>query len=773
MKKYWFCTLIFFLFCSVSAQNTKSDIFSVIPLPQSIDIVPGKPFILSSSTKISYPKKNKNLEQIAFFISECIQLETGIKVKMVHNPIKENGIELLANFKKENKESYLFKINSSRISINGASSAGTFYGVQLLRKFLMNTKLKSQIELPNVTIVDYPRFGYRGMMLDVSRHFAEVAFVKKFIDILALHNINTFHWHLSDDQGWRIEIKKYSKLTEIGSKRTETIIGKSNNEYDGKPHQGFYTQNEIKEIVSYAQKRYITIIPEIDLPGHMMAALASYPELGCKGKNYLVRKNWGVSEDVLCVGNENTFEFLEGVFQELIPLFPSKYFHIGGDECPKNSWKNCYKCQSKITELGFTSDTKHTAEEKLQSYCMTRMEKYLNSKGKKIIGWDEILEGGIAPNATIMSWRSFQGGIDAAQQGHDAIMTPSSYCYFDHYQGNDPNLEPLAIGGYTSLERVYSFEPVPEVLNNEQRKHIIGAQANVWREFMSSSEMVEYMILPRLAALSEVLWTKPENKNYTNFLIRLADFLPIYDNLKYNYAKNILEVSPQLKIDTENSRLILNLKSTSKNPIYFTIDGSMPTIRCKKYDEEIVIDKSVNIKAAVIGESQKSKVYEQSFEFNKATLKPIVLKNQPVERYRFNGAETLVDGKKGTTVYSTGDWIGFYNENFEAIIDLKSIQDVSEVSMNTYISPNDWVFGPKQFRVYLSEDGANFTSVYTKDIEMALQRDIPKILNLKANFVSHKAKYIKISAPIYEKIPQWHYAAGKATFLFVDEIMVN
>ena len=773
MKKYIICLIVIFVFCAVSAQNNTSDIYRIIPLPQNINLGNGASFKLSSATKISFPKNDANLKQMAVFLSEYIQMDSGLKVPISDSQLGNNSIELQTNFKNDNKEAYQFIVNQNKIVINGASNSGTFYGVQLLRKVLMNTGQKTPIELPNVSIIDYPRFGYRGMMLDVARHFAPVDFVKKFIDILALHNINTFHWHLTDDQGWRIEIKKYPKLTEIGSKRTETIVGKTKDEYDGKPYGGFYTQNEIKEIVDYAKKRYINVIPEIDLPGHMMAALASYPELGCVGKGYEVQKKWGVSDDVLCVGNEETFQFLEGVFEELVPLFPSQYFHIGGDECPKNSWKKCPKCQVKIAELGLQSDGKHTAEEKLQSYCMTRVEKFLNSKGKKIIGWDEILEGGIAPNATIMSWRSFQGGIDAAQQGHDAIMTPGSYCYFDHYQGNDPKLEPLAIGGFTSVERVYSFEPIPEILNKEQQKHIIGAQANVWREYMPTSEQVEYMILPRLAALSEVLWTEKSKKNYADFLTRLGILLPVYDELKYNYAKTVFEVSPQIEIDSNNSNLILSLKTSSQDPIYFTLDGSPPTINSQKYKDNIKINKSSTVKAAVIGQNYSSKIFEQSFEFNKATLKPVVLKNQPTERYRFNGAETLVDAKKGSLVFSTGDWIGLYNQDFEAIVDIKSIQEVSEVSINTFISPNDWIFGPKQFVVSLSNDGINFTPVFGKDIDIALQADNAKILNLKANFENQKTRYIKIVAPIFEKIPQWHYSAGQPTFLFVDEITVN
>lgn len=772
MKKYTVSFIVFFLYCTAFAQSTKSAIYNVIPIQKNILLGDGKQFILSSSTNISFPENNENLKQMAVFLSEYIQIATGIKTQIT-NKSCSNCIELRTDFKNSNSEAYTFNVSQHTIIINGASGAGTFYGVQMLRKVLMMMDKKDIIQLPNVAIVDYPRFAYRGMMLDVARHFASVDFVKKFIDILALHNINTFHWHLTDDQGWRIKIKKYPKLTEIGSVRAETIVGKSKDEYDGKPHGGFYTQEEIKEIVAYAQKRYINVIPEIDLPGHMVAALASYPELGCTGKDYEVRKKWGVSEEVLCMGNENTFAFLEGVLEELVPLFPSQYFHIGGDECPKNSWKKCTKCQSKISELGLTSDVKHTAEEKLQSYCMTRIENFLNSKGKKIIGWDEILEGGIAPNATIMSWRSFQGGIEAAQQGHDAIMTPSTHCYFDHYQSNNTNNEPLAIGGFTNIERVYSFEPVPEVLSPEEQKHIIGAQANVWREYIPTNQQVEYMVLPRLAALSEVLWSDSQQKNYSNFSNRLADFLTIYDNLNYNYSKNVLEVSPQITIDTENSKLDLTLKTSGKNPIYFTLDGSTPTINSKKYKENISIKKSTTVKAAVIGENYKSSIFEQSFEFNKATLKPIILKNQAVERYRFNGAATLVDGRKGSSVFSTGEWLGFYNENFEAVVDLKSIQEVNEVAVNTYISPNDWIFGPKQFTVLLSEDGTNFTTVYDKNIEIALQGDNAKILNLKANFLNQKARYIKIVAAVYEKIPQWHYAAGQPTFLFVDEIIVN
>lgn len=771
MKTFLVSFLVIACCFSSVAQNPQPNFYNTIPLAQKIELQQGKPFILSKNKKISYPKNDKNLKQIAEFLSDYIQIANGVRLQITDKPLQKNVIILSNDLKETNKEAYTFNVNEDKITINGASNSGVFYGVQLLRK--VSFQNNNQLEYPAVKLFDYPRFLYRGMMLDVARHFSSVEFLKNFIDLLALHNINTFHWHLTDDQGWRIEIKKYPKLTQIGSQRDATVIGKSKTEFDQTPYGGYYTQDEIKEIVAYASQRYITVIPEIDLPGHMVAALASYPELGCIGKDYKVRQNWGVSDDVLCVGNEKTFKFLEGVFDELIPLFPSQYYHIGGDECPKKQWEKCPKCQAKISELHLNKDENHTAEEKLQSYCISRMEQYLNSKGKKIIGWDEILEGGLAPNATVMSWRSSQGAVDAAKQGHDAILTPNSYLYFDHYQGQDTNLEPLAIGGYSPISRVYSFEPIPEGLTEKEQKHIIGAQANLWREYIKTSDQVEYMVLPRLAALSEVLWILPEKKNYSAFLDRTNLMLPIYEKLNYNYAKNILEVNAEYKIDSENSKIDLKLKTVSKDPIYYTLDGNVPNSTSTLFAKQIEISKPVVIKAMVIGAHYKSKIYEQVLDFNKATLKPIVLKQEPQERYRFNGSQTLVDGRTGSSVFSTGEWLGFYNNNFEAVVDLKTIQEISEVAINTYISPNDWIFGPKEYTVLVSNDNSTFTQVYSENITIPTEGSGARILNLKANFENQKVRYVKIVAPIFEKIPDWHYGAGKPTFVFIDEIKIN
>ena len=434
---------------------------------------------------------------------------------------------------------YSLTINSGSIVISGATRSGTFYGIQTLIQLLPvspyvslasgpGVRASEGLAIPAVTIEDYPRFGYRGLHLDVGRHFFPVDFVKKYIDYLALHKMNYFHWHLTEDQGWRIEIKKYPLLTEIGSCRSGTIIGHHpGTGNDSTPHCGYYTQDQIREVVKYAADRYITILPEIELPGHSSAALAAYPWLGCTGGPYQVKQNWGVHKDVFCAGNDSTFKFLEDVLDEVIALFPSKYIHIGGDECPKDSWKTCPKCQQRIKDKGLKN------ENELQSYFVQRIEKYINSKGRQIIGWDEILEGGLAPNASVMSWRGEQGGIDAAKLNHDVVMTPGDYVYFDHSQLQ--NDDSLTIGGYLPLKKVYSYEPIPAGLTTEQARHIQGAQANVWTEYMANPRKVEYMLFPRLSALSEVLWSPKEQRSWPDFEARLQTQYIRYALWKANF----------------------------------------------------------------------------------------------------------------------------------------------------------------------------------------------------------------------------------------------
>lgn len=515
--------------------------YEVIPLPQIITETTGNGFSLNKKTKIVYSPENERQKRTAEFLAEYIQFATGLSLSVTDQPVSKNAIILKINETLGKPESYFIEINSNQISIEGVDDAGIFYGVQTIRKSIPANTENFAVLFPSAKIEDYPRFSYRGMHLDVSRHFFPVEFIKKYIDILALHNLNRFHWHLTDDQGWRIEIKQLPELTEIGSKRAQTVIGRNTGEFDGIPYGGYFTQEEAKEIVAYAQERFITIIPEIDLPGHMVAALTAYPELGCTGGPYEVIQTWGIYPDVLCAGNEKIFTFLETVFSEIVEIFPSEYIHVGGDECPKIRWEACPKCQAKIKELKIKGDKEHSAEFKLQSYVITRIEQFLNSKGRQIIGWEEILEGGIAPNATVMSWRGKKAELEAVRQGHDVIMVPKTNCYFDYYQTRDTENEPLAIGNYVPVERVYSFEPIPDVLTAEERKHIIGTQANLWSEYILSPSHAEYMLLPRLTALSEVQWATPDKKDYDYFLTRLSVMTDLFKKLDYNYATHVFE----------------------------------------------------------------------------------------------------------------------------------------------------------------------------------------------------------------------------------------
>lgn len=533
--------LIFFaLFFTVYTQAQSAKI-SIIPTPAEM-IVSGSSFTITKSTKFSIKSNSKELKKITGYFNDILKKSCGFELKTETISQKENLI-ILSLTNDDNslgKEGYTFTSNDRGIVITASEPQGIFYGIQTLLQLLpeeifaqKRTRIK-ELQIPSVKIKDYPRFSYRGMHLDVCRHFMPLDFVKKYIDLIALHKMNKFHWHLTEDQGWRIEIKKYPNLQKISAYRNGTLIGHYSDKphkFDNVKHGGYYTQKQIKEIIKYAQDRYVEIIPEIELPGHSLAALAAYPELSCTGGPFEVSQLWGIFDDVYCAGKENTFTFLENVLSEVAALFPSNYIHIGGDECPKTRWKVCPDCQARIKAEGLKD------EHELQSYVIKRIEKFLSTKGKKIIGWDEILEGGLAPEATVMSWRGIEGGIAAANQNHDVIMTPGSHCYFDHYQGKKEN-EPLAIGGYTTLEKVYSYEPVPDKLPSEKHKYILGAQANLWTEYIKTPEKAEYMVLPRMDALAEVVWSPVDKKDYNDFKVRLEKQLKRYEHLKLNYSKS-------------------------------------------------------------------------------------------------------------------------------------------------------------------------------------------------------------------------------------------
>ncbi|TDU39816.1 hexosaminidase [Gelidibacter sediminis] len=553
------CLYVLSISCSnkyKEAVNSDKD-YAIIPKPLAMETAKGK-FLVDKNTKIY---GEASLAKEGQFLAALLEAATGQEILFTEG--KKGNIQLKLDSSIDNSEGYHLEVTYNKIIIAGKNAKGVFYGIQTLRQLmpaaieLGNGSLK-ELTIPAVIVKDAPRYVYRGMHLDVARHYYPVDFIKKFIDLIAMHKMNTFHWHLTEDQGWRIEIKKYPKLTEIGSKRHGTIIGHHpGTGNDETEYGGFYTQEEVKDIVKYASERHVTVIPEIELPGHSSAAIAAYPFLSCfpeeptkiygdmgskKSKQFqangtpkVVQETWGVMDDVYCAGKDETFEFLQDVLDEVLPLFPSNYIHIGGDECPKKNWERCPNCQKRIKEEGLKD------EHELQSYFIQRIEKYLNSKGKKIIGWDEILEGGLAPNATVMSWRGEEGGIEAAKQHHDVIMTPGHSCYFDHYQAEDNENEPLAIGGKTTVADVYAYNPTPKELNQDEQKYILGAQGNVWTEYMKTTDYVEYMILPRMTALSEVVWSDLEVKDWSDFRIRLKVFLNRLDAMGLNYAKHVVE----------------------------------------------------------------------------------------------------------------------------------------------------------------------------------------------------------------------------------------
>ncbi|MBR3123320.1 MAG: beta-N-acetylhexosaminidase [Prevotella sp.] len=548
MKKIFvlISVMTMFLTTSVQAQTARYDI---VPLPRNIALQQAPGFVLSEKTAIVYAD---GLAREAQFLKEYVEEMTQLQLSV--RPYAKNGdakgnivLSIAAPAKKKplvepNEEAYTLTVSAKGVQLSGQTTAAVFRGIQTLRKSLpvvRDSEAATQVALPAVVIQDEPRFAYRGMHLDCSRHFFPIDFVKKYIDLIALHGMNKFHWHLTDDQGWRFEVKKYPKLTTIGGWRTGTVVGRNTPIDDGIRHGGFYTQEECRDIVRYAAERHITVIPEIDMPGHMVAALAAYPEFGCTGGPYEVEHKWGVFADVLCPGKEQTFRFVEDVLAEVIDVFPSEYIHIGGDECPRDRWKKCELCQKRIQQEGLQAEGKQSAEDHLQGYFTKRVEQFLHTKGKRLIGWDELLGCNVDNTSTIMSWRGAEPGAKAAKLGHDVIMTPNKPMYFDHYQTDKRDGEPLSIGGNSPSEAVYAFEPVAADLSPEEAKHILGVQANVWAEYIYSTQHVEYQILPRMAALAEVQWLQPEQKNFEAFRERATRLKALYDLHRWVVAPHL------------------------------------------------------------------------------------------------------------------------------------------------------------------------------------------------------------------------------------------
>jgi hexosaminidase len=767
------CILFSTCFYACSEKRTLNSDYEIIPKPLDVNCKGDASFLLKDGVAVIYPENNRKMQDNAEFLVDYVERQTGVKLTSHAGMPVDGAICLTLDLSDDNAEAYKLIVNDKRVCISGASEAGVFYGIQTLRKSLPVAQ-DINVNLSAVEIYDKPRFAYRGAMLDVARHFYTVDEVKTFIDMLALHNINRFHWHLTDDQGWRIEIKKYPKLMSVASERKETVVGRwYSGIYDGKSYGGYYTQDELRDVIDYAAKRHITIIPEVDLPGHMQAALTAYPELGCTGGPYEVRTIWGVSQDVLCVGNDFTLQFVKDVLSEVADIFPSEYIHIGGDECPKVRWEKCPKCQERIKSLGLKSDAKHTKEQRLQSYVIQEAAKYLKEKGKRIIGWTEILEGGLVPDATLMSWIGESGGIEAAHQHHDVIMTPNTYLYFDYYQSKKVEDEPLAIGGYLPIEKTYNYEPMPKELTEEEQQYIKGVQANLWTEYIPVFSQVQYMVLPRLGAAAEVQWTDPSKKDYKDFLRRVPHLVAVYDCYGWNYATHVYDVNVDMKADTVNHVLNVQLSTMADDPIYYTLDGQDPTEKSLKYTKPFTIDQSVVLKTMAVHPDRTSKISVDTIRFNKATLKPVVLLQPNESRFSPDGPVVLVDGRNGNHSFDTGAWLTVAGNDLEAVINMQAETILNSASVHVYVRKDAWLFDARGFSVSVSSDNKNYKEVASQEYKQMQESDSDGIIEHELSFDPCKATYVKIKVISEKSMPDWHWDAGKVPFLLVDEIILN
>ena len=774
MKKLLLTLAAGIVLCSCGSHDPQ---IAIVPYPNHLETGRGTYRVTDRPVTCDSRTDERTQRAVVGFAARLATVTGGTNPVTVADEVPASGIRFVTD-ESLPAEGYELNVDGEGIEVRASQFPGFLYALQSLEQLLPAAVYGTEPapdaawEVPCVKIADAPRFAYRGMHLDVARHFFSVDEVKRYIDVMAIHKLNTLHWHLTDDQGWRIEIKRYPELTAVGSIRKATVVRKEWGTYDGTPYGGFYTQDEIRDVVKYAADRGVTVIPEIDLPGHMLAALTAYPELGCTGGPYEVWGRWGVADDVLCPGREKTFEFLEGVLTEVMELFPSEYIHIGGDECPKVRWEKCPRCQAKIRQLGLKDDGEHTAEHYLQSYVTDRIGKFLARHGRRIIGWDEILEGRAPSDAVVMSWRGSEGGIAAAKLGHDVIMTPNSHFYFDYYQSLDTDAEPFGIGGYIPMEQVYSYDPAFPELTPEQQKHILGVQANLWTEYVLSDEHLEYMLLPRLAALSEVQWCLPETKDWNRFIgsFRMDK---IYSQLGYEFAKHIFGVTASYAVDPEKGGVVMTLTTQGGAPIRYTLDGSDPTASSPLYKAPVTIGESCTFKAAALREGMQTPVYTRKFDFNKATGRRIALNAAPTLKYTYGGASLLVDGYRGGPVYSNGAWIGFLNEPLDVTIDMQGAKPYSAVTVESLVEKGEWVFPPSSVGVYLSDDGRECTEAALMSVPQETAGSPDGVKPFKVLFPETSARYLRVVARTVDPIPAWHGAAGQKAHMFVDEIIVE
>ncbi len=759
--------LMFLTTCKVPSN---SDI-NIIPQPANVHVMPGS-FEIGPNTRIITQKDQAEVVAICEYFNDYLERAAGyrLEIKDDENVTSFSGDMVITTFNADtawDDETYKLNVSgSSSVVLQAKTPHGLFNGIQTILQLLPPDIMSDnvidgiELEIPSTHIYDYPRFEWRGMHLDVCRHFFPKEFIKKYLDLMAMYKMNVFHWHLTEDQGWRIEIKKYPELTEVSAWRTEP---------DGSVYGGYYTQDDIREIVEYAAQRQITIVPEIEMPGHCMAALAAYPELSCTGGPFDVATIWGVKNDVYCAGNEKTFEFLENVLLEVMELFPGEYIHIGGDEVPKARWEKCRKCQARIRKEGLAD------EDELQSYFIKRIESFLNEHGRKLIGWDEILEGGLAPDATVMSWRGEKGGIEAAQMGHDVVMTPNSYCYFDHYQA-DPATQPKAIGSFTSLKDVYHYNPVSAELNEAEQKHILGAQGNVWTEYIATPEYAEYMAVPRMIALAEVDWSIERRIDWERFIRKLENHLIRLEILDVNYCDAIFAVEITPKYDEQAGALMINMNTEIPNAeIRYTLDGSEPGEDALVYDTLFKLEASANIKARTfVDGNMKGHVSAREINLHKGVGKPASYKHKYSEKYDAGGEQGLVNGISGSVHYGDGNWQGFSGDDIELVIDLGEITEIKGISVKFLQSITTWIFLPSKISYLVSdtEDGeyksiGEFLNAVPQENKEAMIKDFSR------TYTDLKARYVKIVAINPGPCPDWHPGAGGPSWVFIDEVVVE
>lgn len=779
MKKIILLILFFVLCIPINKAQNKVSV-----IPQPVEMIEKEGVFNFNLPNIKVFIKEGDSTQaegeylVDLFTTYCDTYEKPLYIARENGHVNmDNSIILaLTNNEKLGQEGYVLDISPRRILINAQTPTGIFYGIETLLQMLQTDFQTPNIRytqftavLPCVKITDYPRFAFRGKHLDCCRHFFSVDFIKRYLNLLAFHKINTFHWHLTDDQGWRIEIKKYPLLTEKGSIRKGTLIGhysdapESEHKFDNIEYGGYYTQEDIKEIVEYAKQRHINIIPEIEIPGHASAAMSAYPKFSCRGEQEDVVCSWGVFENVMC-SKEATFHFIEDVLDEVCELFPSEYIHIGGDECPTTRWAECPACQANMKRLGI-SDVNM-----FQGYFTQRVEDYLKTKGRKIIGWDEILDKGVDKDATILSWQGEQGGINAAKQGNYAIMVPSAYLYFNFYQGVAAT-EPLSFGGFTPLKKVYTYEPIADVLKKSKAaKYIMGMQACTWTEYIASSELLEYNDFPRMAALSERAWSGEDVKDYDDFVDRLNSLLVCYDNMRVNYSKSHFAVTSTS--ERKKNRIIISLSSPLKDgKIYYTLDGKEPSSSSKIYKKPISLDKNTTLKAfAYKDERHFSPILSAEYHINKATGKTYKMKNINPQ---YNGGYqyALTDGLTGNKK-SYDRWVGTLGKDYEVVVDLDSKTEIKNISINFLDEEGSWIFLPQYVEAYVSNDEKEWTKV--TDLQKSDVADNPKVVNYQAsNSNGKKYRYIKIFAKSVGMCPEDHPGKGYPAHTFADEIEIR